>query len=46
MLVLTRRGDAWVERTLTATNVYETPLLPGFSLRLTDVFPTLDSRKD
>lgn len=46
MLVLIRRGDNWAERTLDATGVYQTPRLPGFALRLTDVFAPLDSRKD
>lgn len=46
MLVLIRRGDHWAERTLAATSVYQTPLLPGFALQLTDVFAPLDLRKE
>lgn len=36
--VLTRRGDQWDERKLDESGVLETPLLPGFRLKLSEVF--------
>lgn len=38
VLVVTWRKDDFAERTLTADDVYATPLLPGLSVALTDVF--------
>lgn len=37
-LALTRRGDIWDEQKLTDNTVFTTPILPGFSLALADVF--------
>ncbi len=36
--VLIRRGDEWDERKLNDSAVLETPLLPGFRLKLSEVF--------
>lgn len=36
--VLTRRGETWHETKLSRRGVIRTPLLPGFELKLTDVF--------
>lgn len=38
LLVLTWQPDDFSERTLTATDVYSTPLLPGLAIPLADVF--------
>jgi Uma2 family endonuclease len=37
--VLTFAPDGYDERILTVGETYESPLLPGFSIRLSDVFP-------
>lgn len=40
--VLTRYGDTWRERRLDTTGAIKTPVLPGFELKLADVFSVLD----
>ena len=39
--VLSRRADKWQEQKLDSTSLLKTPLLPGFELRLADVFSVL-----
>ncbi len=38
VLVLTRRADVWAERKLTSADVLRTALLPGFEVRVADLF--------
>lgn len=39
--VLTRRGDTWSEERLAESGSLSTPLLPGFSIQLTDMWAVL-----
>jgi Uma2 family endonuclease len=42
MLALTRHGDQWREQKLGERGKWSTPLLPGFTLELTQIFAVLD----
>ncbi len=43
MLALTRRGDTWSDQELGADGVYKSRLLPGFELKLAEVFRGLEN---